>query len=111
MAKLCSGTSLIDASGKPEKAKAERILVLDELKIEKTKTKEIAAIFKKLPLKESSVLLVLSQRNDNIFRAARNIPKTRIMEVKDLNALDLLSSKYLILTKDSVKAIKEIFVK
>lgn len=47
----------------------------------------------------------------NIILAARNIPNIKVQQVKDLNCLDLLSFKYLILPKNSIKTIKETFIK
>lgn len=89
------------------KAQDKTILVLDGLKMEKPKTKEMAELLNKLPLKPKSILLALASKNDNIVKATRNIKKICTMQVKDLNALDLLSYKYLVLEKQAIKAIKE----
>jgi large subunit ribosomal protein L4 len=93
------------------KAKKDFLIVLDSLKLEKPKTKLMADILEKLPGKDSSRLVVLPQKDDSVIRAARNISKTKTESAKDLNVLDLLSSKYLILPKDSIKVIKETFSK
>ena len=81
------------------KAKEELILVLDELKIEKAKTKLMAEILNKLFLKKGSGLIALPQIDEKVIKTTRNIPKTATIQAKDLNVLDLLSYKYLIMPK------------
>jgi len=92
------------------KAKNNLILVLDKLALEKTKTKLLAKILGKLPIKGSS-LIVLPHVEKSLIRAARNLTETGTIVTKDLNALDLLSFKYLVLPKDSIGAIKETFAR
>lgn len=98
------------------KAKDEAMIVLDELKIEEPKTKIMAKILENLrakiaDFKKGSILLALSQKDENIIRAARNIPKVMTIQAKDLNPLDVLKYKYLLMPKASIKVIKETFLK
>lgn len=93
------------------KAKEKLLLVLDGLAIEKPKTKVVAEIFNKLFLKKGSGLIVLAAKDDNIIKATRNIPKTATIQAKDLNALNLLSYKYLVMPEEVIKVIKETFLK
>jgi len=93
------------------KAKENLLLVLDNLKIEKPKTKLMKRILDKLFLKKGSGLIALSQKDENIIKATRNIPKTDTIQAKDLNVLDLLNFKYLIMLKESIKIIEETFLK
>lgn len=93
------------------KAKNNLLILLDKLKLEKPKTKEMVQVLKKLPSRNASSLIALPEYKKEIILTARNIPETQIIQARDLNALDLLSFKYLITTKDSIKVIKEIFVK
>ncbi len=94
-----------------EKAKNNLLIVLDELKTNNPKTKEVAKILKKLPSKDKSLLIVLPEYDKNVFLAARNIKKTSISEARNLNVLDLMSSKYLLMPKESVKTIEKTFLK
>ncbi len=93
------------------KAKENLLLVLDNLKIEKPKTKSMAEILNKLFLKKGSGLIVLSQMDKNIIKSTRNIPKVYAMQAKDLNVLDLLSYKYVMIPKEAIKTIKDTFLK
>jgi large subunit ribosomal protein L4 len=94
-----------------EKARKNLLLVLDNFKLEKPKTKTVAEILKKLPSKLESSLIILPRIEKNIILSARNIPKIQTIQAKDLNCLDLLSFKYLIFPKESIKIIKETFLR
>lgn len=93
------------------KAKNNLLILLDQLKLEKIKTKIMADILKKLPCQNKSTLLVTPTYNQEIYLATRNLPKTQVMTAKDLNALDLLSFKYLVMTPEAIKVIEETFLK
>jgi large subunit ribosomal protein L4 len=93
------------------KAKENLILVLDNLKFEKPKTKQMVEILNKLFLKQGSGLVVLSKIDKNLILSIRNIAKTDSIQAKDLNALDLLSYKYLVISEAGIKKIKETFMK
>jgi large subunit ribosomal protein L4 len=93
------------------KVKNNLLILLDKLKIEKVKTKLMEEILKKLPSKVESSLIALPELDKNIILAARNLPHIETIQVKDLNCLDLLSFKYLIMPKDSIKVLKETFLK
>jgi len=94
-----------------EKAKNKQILVLDEFLMKSPKTKEVAKILAKLPSKNQSLLVALPENHKNTMLSARNIKKTEVLEARNLNVLELLNHKYLLLTKEGVKTIKETFNK
>ena len=93
------------------KLKNNLLIILDKLKISKPKTKEMVKILEKLPAKKESSLIVIPELNRNLILAARNIQDVETRRAKDLNCLDLLSFKYLIMPKESIKVIKETFLK
>ncbi|MDI6882992.1 MAG: 50S ribosomal protein L4 [Patescibacteria group bacterium] len=101
------------------KAKDNLLILLDKLKIEKPKTKEIAEILNNLLRKELknkrtkeqiSALIALPEYDKKIILASRNIPKIETTEARELNALDVLSFKYLLMPKESIKVIKDTFL-
>jgi len=93
------------------KAKNNLLILLNKIQLPESKTKLIAEILGKLPCKGKSTLMVLPEMNKNIILAARNLPEVGTIQAKDLNALDLLNFKYVVMPKDSIKIIKENFVK
>jgi len=99
-----------------QKVKDNELILLDDLKIEKPKTKLMAKIIQNLRekienLKKGSVLIVIPKKDENLILAARNIPKVGILEARNLNCLDLLNYKFLLVPKESVEKIKETFFK
>ena len=92
------------------KVKNNFLILLDSLKIEKPKTRLMVKIIESLPARGKSSLIVLSSMDKDLILAARNIPQTRTIQAKDINCLDLLSFKYLILPKEAIKVIKETFL-
>lgn len=94
-----------------EKAKSKQLLVLDKIELEKGKTKEMAKSLAKLPCSDQATLIALPNYDKKIFLASRNIKKTSIEDARNLNVLQLLSYKYLLLTKDSIKTIEDTFTK
>jgi len=93
------------------KAKASVIIILNKLEIKEPKTKEMAEIFNKVFLGKGSGLVVLPKMNKNLILSARNIEKVKTIQAKDLNVLDLLNKKFVLMPEESIKIIKETFVK
>ncbi|MFW6283361.1 MAG: 50S ribosomal protein L4 [Minisyncoccales bacterium] len=93
-----------------EKKRRGDFIVLNNINIS-PKTKEMVNVLNNLKIKDESFLVATSEKNDNVIRATSNIKKGKVMEARELNVLDLLQYKYIILTKDSVKVIEETFLK
>jgi large subunit ribosomal protein L4 len=99
-----------------DKFKNNLLIVLDELKLEKAKTKFLVQLLESLKVKiknfkKGNTLIALPNDDKNIILAARNLPEINTLWARDLNTLDVLSFKYLILPKDSIKVIKDTFTK
>ncbi len=94
-----------------QKAKDNQLVVLDKIDLAKGKTKEMAKSLSKLPCAKATTLIALPSYDKKIFLASRNIKKTSIDEARNLNVLDLLNNKYLLLTKDSIKTIENTFAR
>jgi len=94
-----------------EKAKNKELIVLENFQMQNPKTKDAAKILAKMPSKGKTLLIALPEYNKNTVLSARNIEKTKVKETRNLNVLDILNAKYLLLTKDGIKKIKEIFAK
>ncbi len=93
------------------KAKDNLLIVLDKFNLDQVKTKLIVQILNKLPSKNQSSLIALPKVEKNLVLSTRNLPKVETIEARNLNVLDLLSFKYLIIPKESIKVIKETFLK
>ena len=83
------------------------LIVFDALNIEAPKTKEMVKVLK--AVEADKALIVLPEKNENVERAAANIPNVATTLVGTLNTYDVLKYKKLILTKDSVEKIEEVY--
>ena len=66
---------------------------------------------KKLPCKENSCLIALQEYDKKVFLSARNIKKTSIVEARNLNVIDLMSSKFDMNYKVMNKDLEKSFIK
>ncbi|MBM3134789.1 MAG: 50S ribosomal protein L4 [Chloroflexi bacterium] len=90
------------------KAVEQRLIVVDELRVSAPKTKEMVAILEQLAI-PSSALILLAERDDDLEKAARNLPLVKTLPVQALNLADLLKYDYLVVPKSALAAIEETF--
>lgn len=93
-----------------KKAQENLVVVLDGFELKEPSTKEIAAGFKSLFLEKGTGMVVLPEMDKNSILSVRNIKNVAVMQAKDLNALDLLNYKYVVLPKKSIEIIKDTFL-
>jgi large subunit ribosomal protein L4 len=80
------------------------VRVLNEIKLDQPKTKLVAAMYKALGI-DRSCLLALQGRDETVERSARNIDRTTLTTVSQLNAWDILRNRTLLLTKAGLEQI------
>ena len=90
------------------KAAAEEIVVLDSLELKEIKTKEVAKVLSNLETGKK-VLVVLPEKNDVIYRSARNIAGVKTTLVNTLNVYDILNCDTIVVLKDAVAKIEEVY--
>ena len=89
------------------KVNDNEIIVYDALDIENPKTKEMVKVLNAMNVKKA--LIVLSEKDEIVERAARNIPNVKTTLVGTLNVYEILKYDTLILTKDSAAKIEEVY--
>ncbi|MDO5737725.1 MAG: 50S ribosomal protein L4 [Eubacteriales bacterium] len=89
-------------------AQSQSIFVLDELKLNEAKTREMAKLLKNLEL-NGNAILVMEEKNEDVLRAARNIPGLKLCPVNTLNVRDLLKYGNLVVTRAAVQQIEEVY--
>jgi len=92
-----------------KKLKEEGILVLNKLELPEVKTKKLAKILSKLPVKDK-ILIALDKVDKNIILSARNIAGVKTIPAKDLNAYEVLNARTIIFPKASLKILEESFL-
>jgi large subunit ribosomal protein L4 len=83
------------------------MIVLDALTLESPKTKIMAETLKNLNAEKAYV--VINGNDKNTVLATRNLPDAKLSSANTLNVYEILKYKKLVLTKDAVKAIEEVF--
>jgi large subunit ribosomal protein L4 len=89
-----------------EKLRSGTLIAVDTLKVKEMKTKMFAEVLKKLKIK-GKALVSFSDLEKDMTLTSRNIKNVKNTLTKDLNVMDLLNNKYLILSKDSIKFLEE----
>lgn len=89
-----------------EKILKDDIMVLEAIKISQPKSKEIQTLLNNLKVKESATI-VMQQSEKDIQKAVRNFPHVRTALAKDLNALEVLETKKILISKDALKVLQE----
>lgn len=90
------------------KVAAEELVVLDDLKLDAIKTKEVVKVLTALETGKK-VLLVLPENNDVLYRSARNIAGVKVSTVNTLNVYDILNCDTMLVLKDSIAKIEEVY--
>ena len=92
-----------------DKAKNNNIIILDNLKLKEGKTKEIISIFNNLNLDGNKILIVIDKEDELLKRAVSNLKEAMIITANKLNTYELINYKKIIITKDALKVIEEVF--
>ena len=90
------------------KVAASELIVLDELTMEEYKTKTVVAVLSALN-SGKKVLLVLAGRDEKVVKSAANIPGVKTAAVNTLNVYDILNCDTMIVVKDAVRLMEEVY--
>ncbi len=82
--------------------------MVDTVNFEAPKTKEFINFAKNLKVDGKKVLLVLADKNNNVYLSMRNVPDAKIMTASDINTYAVLNTNALVLTEGSVEVINNI---
>ena len=89
------------------KVNDSKFIVLDNLTLEGIKTKEVVAVLKNLNVEKA--LIVTAEKDENVLLSARNIPTVRTAMTNTINVYDLLKYDTVVVTKDAVAKIEEVY--
>ena len=89
------------------KVQENNIIVLDTLNFDEIKTKNMAKVLENIKVEKA--LVVLAERNSNVQLSTRNIPNVKAALVNTINTYDLLRYETLVITKDAVEKIEEVY--
>ena len=89
------------------KVQDEKLIVLENLELNEIKTKEMVRVLNNL--KAEKALVVTAEDNKNVVLSARNIEDVMTATPATINVYDVMKQKTLVLTKDAVAAIEEVY--
>ena len=89
------------------KASDKELFIIDELKLEAPKTKVVVDMFKNLNINKT--LVVIDENDVNVVNSVRNIKDAKCSTVGTLNAYEMLKYNNLVLTKDALNKIEEVY--
>ena len=84
------------------------IIVVDKITLAEAKTRLVAQMMKELGA-EKKTLLVLPGKEDKIVRASKNIPTVKDAYVNTLNVYDILNADKIVIEKDAMEKIQEVY--
>ena len=89
------------------KAKEDAIIVVDNIDLESTKTKNMIKLLEELNIADKKVLVVMDELSENVILASRNLTNVLLMEPIEINVLDLVNADVLLLNKQALNEIEE----
>ncbi len=88
------------------KAKDKGIMVLEDFSLEAPRTKEFFDIRKNLNIDEKKSLLVLPEPNKNIYLSSRNLEKSKVITVSELNTYDIMNASVVVFVESSLDVLQ-----
>lgn len=89
------------------KAINQQILVIEDFNMETAKTKEFYAIQKNLKINDKKSLIVLKDKNNNVYLSSRNLQYSKVVTISDLNTYDIMNTSTLLFVESSLDALQE----
>ena len=90
------------------KVAAKQVVVIDGLKFDAPKTKNVVALLKAFDSSEKKNLIITNGENENVELSARNMPEVTAITNNTLNCFDLLHNNQVFLDKEAIKSIEEV---
>lgn len=90
------------------KVKDNEFIVVDDITLDEIKTKKVSEMLKNLNV-NSKALIVTNEKNDNVVKSANNISGVATTFMGSLNTYDVLKYDVMIITKDAVSKIEEVY--
>ena len=85
------------------KAKNQNIVVLEDFQMDTPRTKDFVEIQKKLQIADKKLLFVFAEPNKQIYLSSRNLPKTKVITLSDLNTYIIMDAAVIVFSESSIK--------
>ena len=91
------------------RAKNDQIIVLDALTFDAPKTKAMVEVMNKLNIAGKKALFVLAENNNEVLKSARNIERTNVMTVNELNTYAIMNANAVVIVENALAGIEATF--
>ena len=98
---------LAKISALSHKAKESAIIVVEEIKMDVPKTKQLVDIMGNLKVADKKALIVLPEYNDNLYLSTRNVPNVASTLLADINTYEIMNADVLVITENTVNIFNE----
>ena len=89
-------------------AKDNGVIVLDSIKFETNKTKEMTTLLNTLEIANNKVLLVVTELDDNVCYASRNLGNVKVVLPSEVNTYDVLNCDNMVIEAEALKTLEEV---
>ena len=91
-----------------DKFVSDRMLVLEDFNLPEIKTKQFMAVMKKFKIDKA--LIVVEEKNENLEKSSRNVPRIKVMRHEGINVYDVLNHEHLIMVRSAVTKVEEALI-
>jgi large subunit ribosomal protein L4 len=92
-----------------DKARAEKIKVIESIQLPEIKTRSVAAMLTRLELDGKKCLILDEGKNENLALSCRNLPGVKYSRASLANGYEVLRAEYVLLTKPGLEKVEEVF--
>ena len=90
------------------KAKSKDIMVIEDPAMDVIRTKDFRSLLSNLKLENEKVLMILGEKNDNVYLSSRNLKKVKVVTADSVNTYDVLNAGKVVMAKSSIEVIEKI---
>lgn len=86
----------------------DKLMLVDKLSITTPKTKEMVEILTNLKIQDKKVLIVVSELEENIILASRNLANVLLIDASEMNVFDLVNADVVLMEEEAMKTLEEV---
>lgn len=91
-----------------QKLRDNKIVIVEDLKMEAPKTKDFAAVVNALRGDSWKTMVVVADHDDNVYVSGRNLADNKTVLLSDINTYDIVNAQVLIITESAAKMFSEV---
>ena len=88
------------------KVQNKQMIVVEDFNMDAPKTSEFAAIRKNLKIDDKKSLFVINERNKNIYLSSRNLQKTKVITISELNTYEIMNASTVLFVESSLDVLQ-----